>query len=236
MYIDPLYIIIVGPGFLLAMYASWKTKSTFDKYSRVSCASGVTGAEAAQIMLERNGVYNCRIEPVDGYLTDHYDPRSRTLRLSSKVYSSRSLSAIGVACHEAGHALQHAAEYSFLSFRSNLVPLVGFSRNLGYIFFIIGLLLQSQQPILGKNLALIGCIIFAISVLFTIVTLPVEWDASARAKKAMVTAGLVSQAESKHAGKVLNAAFLTYLAGAITAVLTLLYYLYRSGLLNNRRS
>ena len=226
MILDPLYFIIAGPGILFAMFATWKTKSTFKAYSRVTCASGITGAEAAKIMLKRNGVYNCRIEPVDGFLSDHYDPRSKTLRLSSQVYSSNSLSAIGVACHEAGHALQDATNYSFLTMRSNLVPLVGLTSNLGYIIFFIGFAI--------KPLLLVGCILISVGVLFAIVTLPVEWDASARAKKAMVTAGLVSQEESRHAGKVLNAAFLTYLASAVTALLTLLYFLYRAGLLSRR--
>ena len=226
MIFDPMYFVFIAPGFLLSLYASWSTKATFNKYSRVRSSSGITGAEAARVMLERNGVYDCTIEPVSGYLTDHYDPRSRTLRLSTEVYSSNSLSAIGVACHEAGHALQHANNYSFLTFRSNLVPLVSVTSNLGMILIFVGFLF--------KPLLLVGVVLFSVGVLFAIVTLPVEWDASARAKKAMVTAGLVSGEESRHAGKVLNAAFLTYLASAITAVMVLLYYLWRSGLLSRR--
>lgn len=223
------YILFVMlPTMGLALLASFLTKSTFKKYSRIVGSKGVTGAEAARIMLEKSGVYECRIEPVAGSLTDHYDPRDRTLRLSEDVYSSRSLSAIGVACHEAGHALQHAQNYAFLNFRSSLVPMVGVTSNLSYIVLMIGLFMNF------KPLLLIGCLMLAVAVLFAIVTLPVEWDASARAKKAMVSAGLVTQEESYHAGKVLNAAFLTYLAAAASSIMTLLYYLWRSGLIGGR--
>ena len=229
MFFDPWYFLFIGPGLILSFLASTMTKSTFAKYSRVRGSKGLTGAQAAKTMLERNGVYDCRIEPVNGMLTDHYDPRNKTLRLSSEVYSSTSLSAIGVACHEAGHALQHANAYAFLTMRSSLVPLVGIASNFGYIVIFAGMFLHS------KPLLLVGCSLFAIGTLFAIVTLPVEWDASARAKVAIVTAGIVTPQESSHAGKVLNAAFLTYLAGAITAILTLLYYLWRSGLIGGGR-
>ena len=228
---DPVYWLFIIPGLILSLFASWMTKSTFAKYSKVRGSKGLTGAEAARVMLERNGVHDCRIEPVNGMLTDHYDPTNRTLRLSSEVYGSQSLSAIGVACHEAGHALQHAGSYPFLMMRSSLVPLVGICSNAGYFIIIVSLFFLHSKP-----LVLVGCILFATSTLFTIITLPVEWDASARAKKAMVTAGLVTPQESSHAGKVLNAAFLTYLASAITSILTLLYYLLRSGLIEIGRA
>ncbi|MCM8525770.1 MAG: zinc metallopeptidase [Lentisphaeraceae bacterium] len=227
--LDLWYFLFIAPGFLLALLASAMTKSTFAKYSRIRGSKGLTGAQAAKTMLERNGVYDCTIEPVGGMLTDHYDPRSKTLRLSSEVYSSTSLSAIGVACHEAGHALQHASSYAFLTMRSSLVPLVGISSNFSYLIIFAGIFFHS------KPLVIVGCGLFALGTLFAIITLPVEWDASARAKKAMVTAGLVTPQESVHAGKVLNAAFLTYLASAITAILTLLYYLWRAGLIGGRR-
>lgn len=227
--LDLWYFLFIAPGFLLALLASAMTKSTFAKYSRIRGSKGLTGAQAAKTMLERNGVYDCTIEPVGGMLTDHYDPRSKTLRLSSEVYSSTSLSAIGVACHEAGHALQHASSYAFLTMRSSLVPLVGISSNFSYLIIFAGIFFQN------KPLVIVGCGLFALGTLFAIITLPVEWDASARAKKAMVTAGLVTPQESVHAGKVLNAAFLTYLASAITAILTLLYYLWRAGLIGGRR-
>lgn len=229
MVFDPWYFLFVGPGLILAFIASAMTRSTFAKYSRVHSGNGFTGAQAARKMLEGSGVFDCTIEPVSGMLTDHYDPRTKTLRLSSEVYSSTSLSAIGVACHEAGHALQHASGYAFLTMRSSLVPLVGISSKFSYLVIIGGILFHS------KALLLIGCGLFALGTLFAIITLPVEWDASARAKIAMVTAGLVSPQESVHACKVLNAAFLTYLAGAVSAILTLLYHLWRLGLIGGRR-
>lgn len=231
-YFDMTYILFVMlPTMGLAMLASFLTKSTFAKYSKIRSRKGYTGAEAARIMLERNGVYDCRIESTAGSLTDHYDPRCKTLRLSQDVYGSTSLAAIGVACHEAGHALQHANSYAFLNFRSSLVPLVGVTSNLSWIVITIGALMS-----FNPTLILIGCVLLAVGVLFAIVTLPVEWDASARAKTAMVTAGIVSPQESDHAGKVLNAAFLTYLASAVSAIMTLLYYLWRAGLIGGNNN
>ncbi|EDM28186.1 hypothetical protein LNTAR_12556 [Lentisphaera araneosa HTCC2155] len=209
------------PALALSLFASWHTKSTFNRYKEVPGSKGLTGAQAANEMLRRNGVNNCTIEITQGFLSDHYDPRSRTLRLSPDVYNGRSLSAIGVACHEAGHALQHAQAYAFLNMRSAMCPLVGIGNQVGNICLIAGLFLSSRP------FMLIGIIGLALAFLFTVVTLPVEWDASARAKKAMMTAGLLAPREVDGAGKVLNAAFLTYLASAISALMTLIYYVLR---------
>jgi len=209
------------PALALSLFASWHTKATFNRYKEVPGSKGLTGAQAADEMLRRNGVTNCTIEITQGFLSDHYDPRSRTLRLSPDVYNGRSLSAIGVACHEAGHALQHAQSYAFLNMRSSMVPLVGIGNQVGNICLIAGLFLSSRP------FMLIGIIGLALAFLFTVVTLPVEWDASARAKKAMTTAGLLAPREVYGAGKVLNAAFLTYLASAISALMTLIYYVLR---------
>lgn len=234
-FFDPLFLVFAIPGLILSLVASYFTKSTFAKYSRFQSRGGMTGAQAAQMMLERNGVHGVSIEPVGGHLTDHYDPRSRTLRLSESVYSSRSLAAIGVACHEAGHALQHAQNYLFLGLRSTLVPITNFGSSLAPILFTIGILFMYLAPRLGQMIILLGCVVFLFAVIFSIITLPVEWNASARAKQAMVHAGIVSPQESSHAGRVLNAAFLTYVAATVSAIMTLLYYLYRSGLLGGRR-
>ena len=234
-YIDPLYLLVALPAFLLSAWASFYTKSTFGKYSRVASASGYTGAQAAAEMLRGQGVSDVAIEPVRGMLTDHYDPTSKTLRLSEKVYGSQSLAAIGVACHEAGHALQHATHYSMLGLRTALVPAASIGSYLSYFFLFLGILMSRGGPGAGRGLLLIGIVLFSLAVLFTIVTLPVEWNASRRAKIAMVRAGIVSQQEGRAAGQVLNAAFLTYLAAAVSAVLTLLYYLWRAGLLGGRR-
>lgn len=227
-YIEPLYLLMMAPALIFALYATFKTQATFKKYSAVMASSGMTGAEAAARLLAREGVGNVAIERVDGFLTDHYDPLTRKLRLSSAVYDSQSLAAIGVACHEAGHALQHARNYAPLGLRSTLVPVAKYGTYMPYIFFIIGAILNSMA------LIKIGIIVFSILVLFTLVTLPVEWNASARAKRLMVGAGIVGPMEAGAAGSVLNAAFLTYVAAAVEALLTLLYYLIQFGLLGRR--
>jgi Zn-dependent membrane protease YugP len=222
-FFDPLYLLFALPGLLLAMWASFKTKSTFAKYAKISSYSGCTGANAAAQLLNRAGIYDVRVEQVGGFLSDHYDPTHRVLRLSNDVYNSQSLSAIGIACHEAGHAIQHAEHYAPLKLRTALVPITTISTNISYGFIMLGFLLS-------RNMILIGALLFAVSVVFSLVTLPVEWDASARAKKLMVTAGIVSDREAVDAGRVLNAAFLTYVAATVSAMLTLLYYLLRSGI------
>ena len=222
-FFDPVYFVFVGPALLLALWASVYTKSTFRKYSKSDSSSGLTGAEAAFRMLQTHGLGGVHIESVGGMLTDHYDPRTRTLRLSRDVYSSSSLAAVGIACHEAGHALQHAHNYTWLGLRTSLVPVTTVCSNFSYWFIIAGFFL--------RPLLLVGVVMFAIAVVFSIVTLPVEWNASAQAKRAMVQAGIVSPSELPHAKAVLNAAFLTYVAAAFTAVMQLLYYLLRAGLL-----
>ncbi|MGI5924232.1 MAG: zinc metallopeptidase [Lentisphaeria bacterium] len=228
--LDPLYWMLALPGLMLSMLASFYVKTAFGQYSRVRSQRGLTGAEAAATMLRRAGVNDVRIERVGGFLSDHYDPTVRTLRLSPEVYGSESLAAIGVACHEAGHALQHADNYAWLGLRTSLVPLASFGSNFSYILFFIGLFLRSMLMVK------MGLILFAAAVLFTIVTLPVEWNASARAKEAMVNSGIVTHEEREGAATVLNAAFLTYVAAAVSAILTLLYFLLRSGLLGGRRN
>lgn len=222
MILDPLYIILALPGLLLGAYATWKTRSTFHRYAQYAASSRMTGAQAARRLLDREGLQHVTVQPVQGFLSDHYDPRSRTLRLSPDVYASASLSAIGVACHEAGHALQHAAQYAPLQWRSALVPVTQFSTNLVYFVFIAGLFLN-LTPLMHAAIVL-----FSVVVLFTLVTLPVEWDASARAKRLMVSAGIVSERERDDAGRVLNAAFLTYVSALVSSLLTLLYFILRA--------
>lgn len=219
MIFDPTYFLFALPGLVLAMLATAKVKSTFHKYSRYAASSNMTGAEAARQVLAAEGIYDVKIEMTQGFLSDHYDPRSNTLRLSPDVYNSPSLSAIGVACHEAGHALQKAHDYAPLTMRSALVPLTSFGSQLAMPVFMIGLF--AQMPFLVN----IGIWLFIGVVAFALVTLPVEWDASSRAKRLMVRAGIVSVQEQEHASKVLNAAFLTYVASAVSAILTLAYLL-----------
>lgn len=232
MMFDPLYFIILAPAILFSLLATAMVKFTFSKYSKVASSSGMTGAQAAALMLARSGAVDVKIEHAQGFLGDHYDPSSRTLRLSKGVYDSKSLSAVGVACHEAGHALQHASGYKPLIWRSALVPVASFGSNFSYFFILAGFIFS--QSSFGMSLIKIGIVLFSAAVAFSIVTLPVEWDASARAKRQMVACGVVSRSEVGSAGNVLNAAFLTYIAAAASALLTLLYYLLRSGLLGGR--
>lgn len=229
MFFDPYYLLFALPGMILAVFATIRTRVTFAKYSQVRASSGLTGAQAARRLLDAQGLRNVPIEEVGGFLSDHYDPTSRVLRLSPDVYRSPSLSAIGVACHEAGHALQHATGYAWLGMRTTLVPVTQVGTWASYLFFVAGGLLNHPK------LILIGCVLFSVAVLFSLITLPVEWNASARAKRLMVTSGIVTMQEQDAAAKVLNAAFMTYVAAAVTALLQLLYYLWRAGLIGGGR-
>ncbi len=227
MFFDPQYMIFVlVPTLVIAGLASLLVKVTFARYSKVPCYSGLSGAQAAERMLRSNGIYDVTVEETSGFLSDHYDPTSKTLRLSSDVYRSNSLAAVGVACHEAGHALQHAAEYVPLTLRTALVPVTNISSMFAFYVAAAGFIF--------RPLLYVGIAMFAIAFLFSLVTLPVEWDASARAKQHLVTSGIVSPMQEADAGKVLNAAFMTYLAGAVGSLLTLLYFLARAGLLGGR--
>lgn len=228
MYFDPLYFIILAPALIFSLIATAMVKMTFAKYSRIQASSGMTGAQAAALMLSRSGTTDVKIAHAHGFLGDHYDPTTKTLNLSDEVYGSTSLSAVGVACHEAGHALQHAQGYKPLMIRSALVPAAQFGSNFSYFFIVAGLIFSAMA------LVKVGIALFAAAVLFSLVTLPVEWDASARAKRQMVVCGVVSPSEASSAGNVLNAAFMTYIAAAASAILTLIYYLLRSGLLGGR--
>jgi len=213
-----LYFLISLPALLLGLYAQARVRSAFNKYSRVRTKSGMTGSEVARRVLDANGLQNVKIEQVRGSLSDHYDPRSRTLRLSQSVFSAPSISAAGVAAHEAGHAIQHKNNYGPLSLRSLMVPTVQLGSWLGPIVFMAGLFLAMD------NLALIGIILFAATAVFSIVTIPVELDASKRAKQALASAGVAYGSEIEQVDKVLDAAALTYVAGAVQALSTLLYY------------
>ena len=229
-YFDPMYLVFMLPALIISLVASAKTKGTFAKYSKVGASSGMCGAEAAAQLLRSASIFDVQIEQVSGFLSDHYDPSKKVLRLSPNVYGSQSLSAIGVACHEAGHAIQDAKAYGPLKLRTSLVPAASVGSKLSYLFIVLGFILGQA----GGPLLLIGIGLFSLAVLFSLVTLPVEWDASARAKKLMVSCGIVGQQEAQQAGEVLNAAFLTYVAAALSGVMTLLYYLLRSGLLGGR--
>ncbi|HVR09250.1 MAG TPA: zinc metallopeptidase [Thermoanaerobaculia bacterium] len=224
------YLLFILPGLLLSLWASWRTRSAFNKYSRVRSARGLTGAQAAQEMLRAAGIGDVKIVPTSGMLTDHYNPATKTLALSEDVYGTPSIAAVGVACHEAGHAVQHARAYKPLWLRTALVPTANIGSSLGYIVMLVGLVfLHSAQVVL------IGAMLFAMVLLFQVVTLPVEFDASARAKRLAVENGIVLAQERQGMDRVLNAAALTYVAAVVSTLLTLLYYLMRAGLLGGRR-
>ncbi len=230
MFFDMQYILFVMvPGLVLSGIASLMVKSAFAKYSQVGTQKGYTGAQAAKILLDGAGIHDVNIVPTNGYLSDHYNPTTKTLALSEQVYGSNSVAAIGVACHEAGHAIQHARDYAPLWARTALVPIAGIGSQLSYIVLILGLML-SIQP-----LAFAGVLLFGAVVLFQLVTLPVEFDATARAKRLAVESGVIYPEERVGMDRVLNAAALTYVAAAVSSLLTLMYYLWRSGLIGGRR-
>ena len=218
MFYDPTYILVMI-GVVICLLASAKMNSTFSKYSRVRSHSGMTGKEAAEALLHREGIYEVRVEYVAGNLTDHYDPRSKVLRLSDATYQQTSVAAIGVAAHECGHAIQHARGYAPLSIRSALVPVANFGSSIAWPLIIIGLIMNSQTSQLFLNL---GVIAFSMAVLFQIVTLPVEFNASRRALKILGNTGMLYPDEVRETRKVLTAAALTYVAGAASAILQLL--------------
>ncbi len=221
MFFDPLYLIIALPALLLGMYAQARVKSNFNKYAQVRTSRGFTGAEVAKALLNSQGLYDVQVEETQGFLSDHYDPRSKTLRLSPEVYRTPSVAAAGIAAHEMGHALQHASAYMPLQIRSALVPAVQFSSNLAPWIIIGGMLLQ------WTSLAWLGVILFGAAVVFSLITLPVEFDASRRAKQLLVSEGVLSIQETEGVNKVLDAAALTYVAAAIAAVGQLIYWVLR---------
>jgi len=212
-----LYILFSLPALLLGLWAQMKIRTAFTRYSQVRTANGMTGAEVARHILDANGLHNVPIEVVRGVLSDHYDPRARVLRLSPGVYNGNSVAAAGVAAHEAGHALQHQANYAPLAVRSAIIPAVQIGSWLGPIIFIIGLLMSD-------TLAWIGLLLFAATAVFSLVTLPVEFNASERAKAWLRDMGLVYATEMKGVDSVLSAAALTYVAAAVQAISTVMYY------------
>ncbi len=235
MFFDPVYLLFLAPGMLLAAWAQWRVKSTFGTYSQVGTRRGWTGARIAQAILDVNGIRDVGIEPVQGFLSDHYDPSAKMLRLSPDVYGGQSVAAAGVAAHEVGHAIQHAQGYAFLRMRTALVPVLQITSSLAMPAMLVGFLLVSfGQALLGQAALFIGIGLFSVMVLFQLVTLPVEFDASRRALAAIEQGQLVSADELVGARKVLTAAALTYVAAAVSSVLQLLYFLYRSGLLGRR--
>jgi Zn-dependent membrane protease YugP len=216
MFYDPTYILVII-GAVLSLLASAKVNHTFQKYSKVRSYSGMTGKEAAEQILRASGIYDVRVEHISGNLTDHYDPSSKVLRLSDATYASSSVAAIGVAAHECGHAVQHQTKYAPLVLRSTLVPAANFGAKICWPMIIIGLLIGRFQPLLT-----LGILLFGIAVLFQLVTLPVEFNASSRALKILEQNGILGYDELGQTRKVLSAAAMTYLAAAASSILQLL--------------
>ncbi len=249
-YFDPLWMGIMILAMILGGGASLMTRGAFNHYKRVPASSGRTGAEAARIMLEAAGIYGgtgigrgtagsdgVRIERIGGFLSDHYDPRHKVLRLSPDVYDGRNVAALGVACHEAGHAIQHAKKYAPLTLRNAIVPVASIGSSLSWVLIFLGVLLMGMGMAgLGNLAAIVGVILFGTTVVFQIVNLPVEFDASWRAKKMLPQLGLISgPKEQAGVNRVLNAAAMTYVAATVIAAIQLLYWMYRLGLLGGRR-
>lgn len=216
---DPIFVIIMLPGLLLAMYAQFKLSSTYGRYIRVGLASGVTGAQAARMILDRAGLQHVEVNMVRGHLTDHYDPRKRALFLSEENFHNRSIAAVGVAAHEAGHALQHQAAYAPMHLRMAMVPVVNIASQAAFWILIAGAIFAFT------GLMWLAVAVFAVTTLFQLVTLPVEYDASRRAKQQLLNTGIVDRQESGAVSKVLNAAALTYVAAMLQSLLQLLYFI-----------
>lgn len=217
-YFDPYYWMILVPAFLIALLAQLNVSSTFNRYSRVACRRGLTGAQAAEEVLRAHGVYGVRIERVAGKLSDHYDPRSNVIRLSDSVYGSNSIAAVGVAAHEAGHAVQYAQEYGPIKIRGAIIPVCNFSSQISILLIVLGFALYSRP------LFAVGVVLFAVATVFQIVTLPVEFDASRRAIRSLDSTHLLDDQELRGAKKVLGAAAMTYVAALLVSIAQLLRF------------
>jgi Zn-dependent membrane protease YugP len=230
MFFDPMYLCFMIPALALMGFASWYVRHAYNKWSQVRATSGLTGHQAAQRLISTGNLYGVQVQGTAGRLSDHYDPRNKTLFLSEGVAHSPSVAAVAISAHELGHALQDAEDYFPMRIRSMLVPAVNIGSNLGWILIMIGLVLRMTE------LAWIGVIVFSAGALFALATLPVEFNASARAKQLLYETGIIqTEEERRGVNQVLNAAALTYVAGLITAVLQLLYYVLLVGGMGGRR-
>jgi Zn-dependent membrane protease YugP len=228
MFFDPLYFVILAPGILLALWAQWRVQSAYSQASQIPAASGLAGAEAADQLLRRGGVHGVAVEPTPGHLTDHYSPSEKVLRLSPEVFAGRSLASLGIAAHEAGHAFQDAEGYPLLVLRNALVPAASVGSSLAMLVIVGGFLLMSAQAALGYWVVWLGIALFSTTVVFQLVNLPVEFDASRRARLHLLQQGLITRAEDTTVKNVLDAAALTYVAATLSGILTLLYFVIRA--------
>ena len=224
-FFDPLWFLIMLPPFIFMIYAQTKVSSAFKKYSKVANSQRITGAEAARSLLRANGLSNIKVEGVKGRLGDHYDPSKKVLRLSPAVANTPSVAALGIVAHEVGHAVQDRAGYAFLRFRTSLVPAANLGSNLGFIFVILGFVIYLfSRSEFGSYAVLAGIFLFSLAVLFSLVTLPVEFNASNRARQMLRSTGMVSVQEYNGASAVLSAAAMTYVAATLQAVAQLFYF------------
>ncbi len=230
MNMDLNYVLFALPGIVLSMWAQARISRAYAAGSRIAAASGLTGAEAAAVVMREGGVSGVRIEPVEGELSDHYDPRNKVLRLSGEVYAGRSLAAVGVAAHEAGHAIQDASGYPGLVVRNLIVPLASIGSTFFWLPILAGLLFEMS------SLVTVGLILFSLTVLFQLINLPVEYNASRRGRALLEATHVVSAAEDQEVAKVLNAAAWTYVAATLTSLWKVLYLLFHFGILGRRRS
>lgn len=236
-FIDFQYVLLVLlPGMILSGGASWLVRARFAKYSKVPSTRGYTGQMAAKRMLDHSGITDVSVVRVDGVLTDHYNPTKKQLALSSAVYDRTTVAAIGVATHEAGHAIQHATGYYPLKWRSAIVPVANIGTKFGTFGMIVGLIFMAGAQTIGQTFFVIGALAFLVFVLFQLVTLPVEINASNRAKQLVMEAGIVGEQERESIDKVLGAAAMTYVAALVSSLLTLVYFLMKSRLLNGRHA
>ncbi len=222
-YFDPMYFVYIGPAILLAMWAKMKVKSAYAKAGRIPARSGVSGAETAQRILNAYGITDVAIESTKSFLGDHYDPKHKVLRLSPDVYHGRSLASLGIAAHEVGHAIQDANAYAPLALRNGLVPMASIGSQLSMGLVIAGMVLQMFAGF-GQAIAVAGLFMFGVVVLFQLVNLPVEFNASSRARAILLNQGMVTTAEDRIVGKVLSAAAMTYVAATLMAILQMLYW------------
>ncbi len=222
---DPMYFMFLGPALLLGIWAQFKVKSAYATASQIETSSRLSGAQVARGILDSFSLQNVGIEPSHGFMSDHYDPKAKMLRLSPEVYEGRSIASLGIAAHEAGHAIQDAQRYAPLVMRNGIVPMAAIGSNASWFLLFMGFLLNSM------NFIILGIGLFSLVVVFQLINLPVEFDASRRAKELLVSKGFISPQEQRAVAKVLDAAALTYVAATVTAILTLLYYLMRSGLI-----
>ena len=228
-YFDPIYLFIFGPIFALSFYIQNQLKSKFKKFSRINLSANLSGKEIAEKMLSDHGIYDVKVISVKGQLSDHYNPQKKTVNLSESVYFKRNAASAAVAAHECGHAVQHAKGYEWLKMRSILVPVVGFTSNIGIWVLLAGFFLMQSSPVLGQNLTMLGILGFASGTLFSLITLPVEFDASKRAIYWLERKRIVNQRELSQSKEALNWAAATYVVAALASIANLVYIWMRFG-------